>query len=548
MKRNFVLSALFVLALAFAIWALWPSHGKQLYRAEGVLRAKGSDAEMLPFSAGCRHSSRALLTWRGVARTLVAYEAARVPMPRSGLSSRALLATERAQEIVRAQLSYLHGYFNYDPSMRSAARYILLPDPQVEILSQAKAPYGAEIELDVVNGQSPFLGHPASVSEKADSIEVHYRATATVNVCSQVEGLPETVDIRLPYDPALAFWLVPPEKRRPLKFGSAEAKTNFCADVQMADLKSPSMYWYVWSPRSTGTDTAKNPYRCEQELQSGRDYFATQARLQEVKVEPEALRFDELLRLPVWKISIFLGWMSQEANPESWSRAAEFLKAAPVREIARKWDPKKKQIVQLDVAAWALLYVLKNLEQVADIESVGLKVEDEFFIVPVRGFLKNSRQAFELDILLGSTDEPQKKSRHWSLLQRALQQSDIVFYIGHAGMGQNMSLENLKANLQLSKTELHQVIQAKPYQMLSILSCHATGYFGSDYLKLRKKEGLVSDFMATATDGYLPGVPLSVMFYLDLLKAGQAPSLLKAVTLGVRKSEVILMNRQRWGP
>ncbi|HVK61584.1 MAG TPA: hypothetical protein VM432_08545 [Bdellovibrionales bacterium] len=446
------------------------------------------------------------------------------------------------EKAIDRQLQFLQGYFAHGFPKTSKIKVFLLGDKKVNVLSVKPTSYGKSFSYDYLTDDHSL--YPNSfltdrvVRTEDSATTITYEAHQSVLLCGEDSANVRSIDAVLPRDPYLAFWLVSPAQRQILKYGRSSQKTNPCAFDEMADLKFPSMYWYVWSPHQKRKLQNGSSIDCDGILKQGSDYANITADFVPDASRSTSLEFKTLEHLPRIDISIVHGLISQKADRTSLDRALSLFKNGPTlldeaRKIVRR-NMNETEFLSQDQAVWSFLHVLGNLDTIANLETPRIEDKNTHLLISIVGTLKASQKNFSIDVFFGSTDEPQKKAQHWQFLKESLRTKPIVFYVGHAGMGQNANVNVFREN---STSRL-------PYQLFAIVSCYANYYFGNDFFRIRHSAGSTSDLLLTAQGRYPFLTPIALLHFLDLSFAGKNVSLEKALRFGIADNESVIFRRE----
>jgi hypothetical protein len=174
--------------------------------------------------------------------------------------------------------------------------------------------------------------------------------------------------------------------------------------------------------------------------------------------------------------------------------------------------------VNNDTGSEIFLDLVEGLVATLD-RGTSIEADPELGILRVRGKLRRSGRAVEIALFFGPTDVLTTTAvRHWKPLLSFLEQGDVMIYMGHAGLGENMKMANLMKGLQLNEKEFEERINASPgYQLLAYFSCYSYSNFGIDVVKYRRaaKPDSMTDILYTAMDYAKAGGALGVLNYID---------------------------------
>lgn len=487
--------------------------------------------ETLPVASNCPNPQTKTLKYKS--RALIHHEF----VDFYHLSNNAAAAVEK-------HLKYLNGFFNSQP--RAEAAWHNIGAPRFKIFKTSNSNYGIDGDYDPV---ADYVTYPSSFQKtrklrKADkAMTVEYEAEQDVVVCSTKSKLPETVDLILPRDPYLAFWAVTRGEREDLLYYGIQAVTNPCADHQIVDLTQPSMYWYVWNPTAKGTNRLGKPYDCKAKINDAWTESAT-AQVLERAVEAKPIDFSKLFSVPKLQASMVFGFVGRDDPSEILKRAKPIFMNRDLREVAR--DSKtREQVNKVDVSAWALVQFIDGFSEIADLDTVQTSDRGSYLQFDIRGRLKESKKPIDFNIYYGATDDRPGFPAHWQFLKEALETSQMIFYVGHSGMGTDINLETLQKHLNISADDLRASMAGQPYQLLSIISCYSMVYYNDQFLNYRPQDQQhTSDLLVMGNGTYKFGLPLAVLRYLDLHQQGEKVSLAKAVGLMLGGNEMAYFQRR----
>jgi hypothetical protein len=451
---------------------------------------------------------------------------------------------ESASRIVQSQLKYLNGYFNHDQAISSDFKVYMRPGAKFEIHSQKKVRYGRDLAMDSIVSWDSFKAG-GKVGAQDPAIEVSYYASQPIAICGLTPNPPARIQIKLPYDPDLAFWFVPKSSRRMLQFQGSKSLTNPCAFEEMADLKAPSMYWYVWNPDASGTATDGTRYDCHDILKPGSDYLVSDARFAPAKPEAPEVDYRFLKSPEPLQLHFYFGVMSTHHDPREVSSALEALrKRGSVLQAADEiLNSKAASSSELDPGFIGMLHFIRTMAGYFDLGSSRIEERQGYFEIHMPLGFRRSGQKAEMTVYFGPTDQPQQVAHHWAPLLKSFETADFIFYVGHAGMGANLSLAELQKTLGLKPADLQSSFTRKKYQFLGIISCYGSAFYGDDYADLRKGPGLTTDVLLTASSRYLVGIPTGFLYYLDLSLNGDPVSLSKTLSLFLPPQETAFIHR-----
>lgn len=153
----------------------------------------------------------------------------------------------------------------------------------------------------------------------------------------------------------------------------------------------------------------------------------------------------------------------------------------------------------------------------------------------IRGRLRRSGRPLEIRAELLETDllaPPPFVARHAPRLLDALARADVLLYVGHSGLGANLSVAELERALPAPQVE--RVLRGSPTRVVGFLGCFTYSYFGPDLAqRLRGGAGRDTLFVYTGSGvSELTEAALHVLATLDCVLAlgpGAAPESCAAV-------------------
>jgi hypothetical protein len=484
------------------------------YRSIGIKSKK----EYFPMSINCENSEVGYLSFKIDAIVHSRFE-------------KILTSKNIGKEVAIRQLKFFDGFV--DHSSQNGNRLIPHEDKQIEILSVKKIKYPVDIYLDKVaidTNHYPESFHNSWFRRGDEALQVTYKATVKTTRCSVSKGYKvDSYEIILPLDPYLAYWNVPKEKRIEVSVSSSyKITTTPCASEIMAELKYPNMYWNVWKPKAKTDD-----YDCSKLLKKNQHIKVINAKFTPIKPELKEIEFAHLKNKERIKISLINGLLLSIDTKLNLDRIRPLLKHINSIEDIKHESIKEQDYATL--ATFSFLNIMKNLTK-----NIDWKYEDneDHFIFKTSGKLLHSDKPFDLEIYLGPTVEYQKGRRHWNFLANALQTSDFIFYSGHSGMGTTFSFENLKAS-----TNFKGFKDSTKNQFIAILSCSSISYFGDDFIRERKKQGKVTDFLLTGFDNHAYRITPALIQYVDLKLAKKNYSLKSILKSHLGTNEDIHLTR-----
>jgi hypothetical protein len=454
------------------------------------------------------------------------------------LLQEAFLAGDDLRPSIEQQLRYLWGYFRNDAAAHGAMQVTLSAEPPViEILSRTPVRYGRRLPLPYPTQEErlriddPYTRRAVARGEvKPDdrALLVTYQIRFKAAICGRDRDPPPALQVPLPRDPWLAYWHVPAANHRPLRYHDSRAVTNPCADDDFADLPHPFYYWYDWLPTRHGPDDDGRAFDCRPWLRAGQDYDFFDVKLERTAAASHDFgRLRSQLAGKPLTATVLVGAVDHavtdlalprfrallaEGGPGALAThavaAQEAWAAAPPREPGTR----------------AYLALLAELREVMTIERHTTTIVDEHLLTEVHGRLAGSGSPLRLRVWLGLTDVfGPRPPRHWPILRQALGEDQIVVYVGHAGIGENVRLANIEQHTGVSHAQMAAALRRSPLRLVAFLSCYSYMYFGQDLLDAgaERADGAFLLFTGIAAVRHEAG-PLAVLDLVDRVLAPDA--------------------------
>ncbi len=439
------------------------------------------------------------------------------------------------------QTKFLHGFLSSSHNQRIMNHRILITAQKKElrITKKETVPYGSALSVDEAlplhQAYTKAAQARGSVGPSDPGLKLTYEARLSAIECYATKDTPAAVKIVLPRDPYLAFWALPKSLHQEVIFHREARVTNPCALSAIAHLKNPELYWYTWNPlaRPKGLD-------CLGELRGRATVVETTLRMRPVEFNPthpfelEALKHRKRLAVGImW--GLMNDGLGQGLENESFLRLAPEgnLTTGALRSFLTSYqkDPRRKK---LDAAFFSLSDLLLRFETIFDGLEISVREESGSLRLRLTGVLKESKRPVDTTVYFGNTSLYVNAAYHTPLLG-FLKESDLVFYIGHSGMGDNLNFSKIQNARELSASE-------KAYQFFGIIGCYSLVDYGFDYLALRPP-GSTTDVLLTYSDAYSFLLPYGYLEFVDQFLVGAKPSLSRHLERYSLKQDILWLNR-----
>lgn len=420
-------------------------------------------------------------------------------------SERALGAAALKDAIVQ-HLRFAQGHFVNQASSSGRVVMKMSTDPTIESIRVQKSSYPFALEVDAIDHPDVKITHPYLLSAlktrtiaKGDAgLKVSFSARLTAMYCGS-KTIPTHLDIDLPSEPYLAYWLVPTRDRREIHWHLSNFKINPCADSEYADIPDPYYYWYFWKPQATGLDAKDRPFQCKTWFRENHEFVS--AKVSDIVVDKAPARFGFSGR---WPASLRIAAIFGVVDPKGFI----FDYRAALAKIAARKTTTLQDVVSLfarpatdrplDPGSDNVTTFVRELPTLIFSKSASITADADNGILTIESHLAKSAKSVRIEIYFGQTDvltvaEPS----YWRAVSSALAHDDVVLYAGHSGLGENLKLTNVLAAAKLDGEALLRDAPAR--QILGFFSCYSYSYFGDEIAQARARASKSTDVIRTAS-------------------------------------------------
>lgn len=437
------------------------------------------ETRKVPLALACNDPKIGTLSWKNRAK-------AHEDQVRSKkiLESPEILAMEQVK-FIRGQLHF--GFYK--------GHLTPVNNPRIKILSQEWKNYDQSFTHSLED-------KPRLVNIKDKALEVTYHVEQDVLICDE-DDLKE-LEISLPLDPYLAYWTFPQDNWVKHSFNGKSAYAPRCSFSQVIELP-PWMFWYVWSPTETGIKKDGSPYQCAEELKTQLNTTHLQASLNSKKSNSSELSFDDFQKKQNLKMSYVIGFINELPLIEAMNETKHLLAFLPNHFALKDSHPKGINWRKEPSVAALFLFVatLRNQFLLSNLE---IEQKEDHFLIRFLAQSKNdNKRSISIHVYLGATVARQKIKGADLFWKTALENDDLVFYLGHADIGRVLSL-----NPSLTKT-------GPSHQVIGLFACYATSYWEMSNTIRHSRTGLKTDLLLMGFEGYALGHAGDFLIMLDEL-------------------------------
>lgn len=467
------------------------------------------------------------------------------------LLNKALLpeqASQREQFIrdsIELQTKHLIGYFrNTSDSGLNAA--ISSYRENLKILPAQETSYGASFTIDNYMPQNRGFSNSSytqnalkrgSVKSDDPALLIPYSEELLIADCT-AGGFQKKSPAELPLDPYLSFWVESKARRKARMFaGATVPEMSNCFSSEFAQFGNSDFNWFFWSPVMPKTDPSGKAFLCQPDQQM-RVYEPEIVKLRETSQAPLLDRsfFGNLKTL---KSSAFFGIIINDPYfaPTDFEKlksqiqgvTASCQKAQSIPDCLTSWDhiivpDPKTQKHSYEPGLFHFLTFLRYIHNILTVHSMTIEPTpgpQGEVLVKYEGHFIDSPMPVSGTVYFGRTNldyGPRASKTYVKQLHAAFRDADTIFYVGHAGLGQNFKIDNFE---KLWREDHLPKFQREQPLWVGIYNCEGFSYFGFDQEKLFKK-GKTS-LLLTESSGTDAGAkfPLSQLSILNQAFSGQ---------------------------
>lgn len=427
------------------------------------------------------------------------------------------------REAIESQIKHLMGFYKNTKADGLNAVLFAYRGPQ-KITAIKNTTYGDSLELDSYLPPERGIGNDSyrlralSIGKtfpNDEAAEIFYTAELIVSDCSQKDF--ETIkNILLPKDPYLSLWVNDKNSRSERNFGPYKlSSAPNCASDEIAKFGNGDQSWYFWAPYNKNCPHSSNAFVKAKITQVetidspsflSKDFFKGK----------KSLNFSAIFG-EISESDIFLSHDYEELRQIILGNFKECQRSELIPKCLTSWQKflNPKESKYLEPGTYSFIAFLKMLNTIVKLDSLEIdkKSAKEEIIVNIRGKLSSSKIPLQLHIYFGHTslDHGKTTESYVRFLHHAFTKSDVISYVGHAGLGSNVLLKNIKHLWSESKLALP---KREDPLWLGLYNCEGLSYFGFDLTEIYGKNKI--EAIETFTSGKLAG-PQFPLFHLQVL-------------------------------
>ena len=381
-------------------------------------------------------------------------------------------------------------------SSQAASSLNLLKEHKLNPLGLAKEQsiyLRGQLHFGFHRGDITPLGHPhiflssSQTNNATNMLEVTFNVQQKVLLC---DSRPASLELFFPLDPLSAYWLEPENEWIEQSFNGKTKRAPACAFSQVIDF-TPVHYWYVWSPLEKGHYKG-TPFDCEKKWRNHPGVVKTMARLELDEGSPTDLTFNFFENESTWKISHVWGFIGESDHLAKMPiLRQELTKLRPLALAGVR--PIYSSSWQIEPSIGALFTMIRYLNSSFKWANVQITEHKGHFIISLQGKGIASKKAIELQLFYGpsiprhGSEVHQEMKKFWL---NALETSPLIFYTGHAEVGNALPLE----------------VPAKhipQHQLLGVFACFSTSYWTQEDFKVSTaRPNTIRDLVSMGFEGY----------------------------------------------
>ena len=403
--------------------------------------------------------------------------------------------------------------------------------PQITIKQVLQEKYPLDLTIDAsydpnVKIVNPYVraaiaaGH---TQRGGPALHVKYSVTWKVVVCASKPAEIQQVRFALPFDPYLIYWAVKPSDRRLRHYGNYQGIVNPCVTDSFMIYPDGYYLWYFWRFDESGKDDLGKTFQCTDLLLPERDFFYFTAKLlpggAPLKRGP-VFQIDRMPRTRPLRITALFGMLDAKQVVLKFDELIKFTRdRVGLQSLIDKIEESYPVESKNDSGAEYFRDFVNGLSDLVIANTSTVKANQQTGVLTLTGKLRRSTRPVELSLFYGQTDLLTTNAvQHWQPFLSFLEQGDILIYMGHAGLGENVKVDNLMKALKLTQEGMNEKLGQSPdYQLLAYFSCFSYSYFGEDVVAHRRnaKQGTTTDILFTAMDYGSALGGLAIIDYVD---------------------------------
>lgn len=424
---------------------------------------------------------------------------------------------------------YLRGYLASRGSSFELAWSTDVPEITIKQVSQEKYPLDLTIDasydpnVKVVNPYVRAAIATGHTQRGGPALRIKYSVTWKVVVCAGRPAEIEQVKFALPFDPYLMYWAVKPSDRRPRHYGNYRGIVNPCVTDSFMIYPDGYYVWYFWRFDESGKDDLGKPFQCTNLLLPERDFFYFTAKLLPGGAPHKRGRVFQVDRMPrarPLRITALFGMLDAKQVVLNFDELMEFTRnRVALRAFINRLEESYPADSTNDSGAEYFRDFVNGVSDLVIPNTSTVEADQPTGVLTLRGKLRRSGRAVEISLFYGQTDLLTTTAvQHWKPFLSFLEHGDILIYMGHAGLGENVRVDNLMKALKLTGEGMNEKLGQSPdYQLLAYFSCYSYSYFGEDVVARRRsaKQGSTTDILFTAMDYGSALGGLAIIDYVD---------------------------------
>ncbi len=328
----------------------------------------------------------------------------------------------------------------------------------------------------------------------------------------------KTLKVNGPRDPWLAHWPERPDLMRDVKWAASKFMVPVYSDSEYSDIPHPEYLWYYWDPGFSGKDLNGIRYDARKLMTQADFSQGTFEVIKNQKITGPGIWLDRtgFSDRPSLQATAIFGVL--DTKLKFLDIGAIFPKASAIFSPIT-WDNVEAALDKAALTVWEengsnyAIGFLREIPKIFDPASLEIsRVSPDTF--KIRGLLKNSAKPMTLTFFFGITDLLGPITpNHWNLAAKGLSEDDMVFYVGHSGLGENFRLENIK------KYSKKSVVLGPHLKVLGLFSCFSMHYFEDGFYEAAKSHPRTQRLL-TGSSFVSPKMVSGVIKFVDNLLVG----------------------------
>ena len=449
------------------------------------------------------------------------------------IKGREAFTEEFITNTIKQQILYYKSDLKYKTKKEVTDLVFLDQEPQIKIIETKDSLITRRYDIFTVKHRDvqitlPYLKNliqKKNINKNSLVMSIQYEAEIGLFTCAKesVRNIVKNQTLKAPADPWLAHWLLDKKYLQHVKWNESEFKIPPYFDAEYADLPHPELAWYFWNPQLEGLTKNKKTYKADVLLKDVKEISTTGLAVVESQVLPQQDKLANSMfssDKPELKATVIFG--VTDAKMKQLDLKAIFKKHSSGR--IKQWDQVEAELYSwnqkagIDPGSLFATGFLTNLTHFANRKSLVYEYNAATHLLTVNALLNKSRKPIRINFYFGPTDVlAGLPPAHWQAAYNGITDDDIIFYIGHSGLGENFKWQNIVEN---AKPRVPASEVAAKSRIIGIFSCYSASYFENDMSQFLNSQSLL---ILTGSSYTSARGPVGILDWVDKTLTSKTP-------------------------